>query len=152
MRSCLLQNVCDESLKVNEVRFHVSKIKIEEAKSAREQTTVISSPAKNQPVAVNENLLKQNLLQKLPLVPGKRNCCEAAQERLSPYNTLIFTDSTPKGICMYEFNSLLRNRKAKMFNFPGSSSKQMLHYIDIHQEDKSIDTVFLHVGVNDLCK
>ena len=37
-----------------------------------------------------------------------------------------------------------------MLDFPGSSSKQMLHYIDAHLEDKSIDTVFLHVGVNDL--
>ena len=37
-----------------------------------------------------------------------------------------------------------------MLNFPGSSSKQMLHYIDIHLEDKSIDTVLLHVVVNDL--
>ena len=37
-----------------------------------------------------------------------------------------------------------------MLNFPWSSSKQMLHYIDIHLEDKSIDTVLLHVGVNDL--
>ena len=26
----------------------------------------------------------------------------------------------------------------------------MLHYIDLHLEDKSIDTVLLHVGVNDL--
>ena len=51
---------------------------------------------------------------------------------------------------MYEFNSLLRNRSAKLLNFPGSSSKQMLHYIDIHLEDKSIDTVLLHVGVNNL--
>ena len=51
---------------------------------------------------------------------------------------------------MYEFNSLLRNKKAKMLNFTGSSSKQMLHYINIHLEDKSIDTVLLHVGVNDL--
>ena len=59
-------------------------------------------------------------------------------------------DSIPKVICMYECNSLLRNGKAKMLNFPGSSSKQMLHYIDIHLEEKSIDTVLLHVGVNDL--
>ena len=62
----------------------------------------------------------------------------------------MFTDSILKGICMYEFNSLLRNSKAKMLNFPGSSSKQMLHYIDIHLEDKSVDTVLLHVVVNDL--
>ena len=144
MRSCLLQDVCDELLKLSEVNFHVSQIKIEEAKSTREQTIVSSSPAKSQPVVVNENLLQQNSLQNLPLVPGKRNYCEAAQQRPSPYNTLILTDGIPKGIRMYEFNSLLRQRKAKM------SSKQMLHYIDIHLEDKSIDTVLLHVGVNDL--
>ena len=51
---------------------------------------------------------------------------------------------------MYEFNSLLRNRKAQMLNFPRSSSKQMSHYNDIQLEDKSIGTVILHVGVNDL--
>ena len=37
-----------------------------------------------------------------------------------------------------------------MLNFPGSSSKQLSHYIDIHLEDKSIDTVILHVGLNNL--
>ena len=105
------KHVYDELLKLNEVNFHGSQIKIEEAKSTREQTIVSSSPAKNQPVVVNENLLQQNSLQNLPLVPGKRNYCEAAQQRPSPYNTLIFTDSIPKGIRMYEFNSLLRNRK-----------------------------------------
>ena len=86
----------------------------------------------------------------LPSVPGQRNYCEAAQQRPASYNTLIFTDSIPKGIPMHEFNSLLRNRKAKMLNFPGPSSKQMLHYIDIHLEDKYVDTVLLHVGVNGL--
>ena len=37
-----------------------------------------------------------------------------------------------------------------MLNFSGSSSKQMLHYIDIHLKDKSVDTAILHVAVNDL--
>ena len=68
----------------------------------------------------------------------------------TPYNALIFTDRIPKGIRMYEFNSLLRNRKTRKLNFPGYLSKQMLHYTDIHLEDKSIDTVPLHVDVNDL--
>ena len=49
------------------------------AKSTREQTIVISSPVKNQPVVVNENLFQKNSLQNLPLVPGKRNYCEVAQ-------------------------------------------------------------------------
>ena len=71
MRSCLPQNVYDELLKLNEIKFHGSQIKIEEAKSTREQTIVVSLSAKNQLLVVNENLEKQNLLQNLPLVPGK---------------------------------------------------------------------------------
>ena len=144
------KHVCDELLKLNAVKFYGSQIKIEEEKSAREQTFVVSSPAKNQPVVVNQNIDKQNSLQNIPLVPGKRNYRKATQPRPSPHNTLIFTDSIPKGIRMYEFNSLLRNRKAQMLSMPGSSSKQMSHYIDLHREDESIDTVILHVGVNDL--
>ena len=111
------KHVCDKLLKLNEKKFHGSQIKIEEAKSTREHTIVVLSPAKNQLIVVNENLEKQNSLQNLLLVPGKRNYCEAAQQRPSPYNMLIFTDSIPKGIRMYEFNSLIRNKKAKMLNF-----------------------------------
>ena len=135
------EHVCNELLKVNDVKFYGSQIKIEEAKSTKGQTIVFSSPAKNQLLVVNKNLEKRNLLQNLPLVPGKQNYCEATQPRPSPYNTLI---------CMYEFNSLLRNGKAQIINFPGSSSKQMSYYTDMHLEDKSIYTVILHVGVNDL--
>ena len=50
------KHVCDELLKLNEENFHGSQIKIQEVKSKREQTIVISSPAKNQPRVVNENL------------------------------------------------------------------------------------------------
>ena len=53
------KHVCGELLKINEVNFYGSQIKIEEVKSTREQTIVISSPAKNQPVVVNENLLSK---------------------------------------------------------------------------------------------
>ena len=118
------KHVCNELLKLNELKFYGSQIKMEEAKSARGQTFVVSSSAKNQPVVVNKNIEKQNSLQNVPLVPGKRNYCEATQPRPSPVNTLIFTDSIPKGIRMCEFNSLLRNRKAQMLNFPGFSSKK----------------------------
>ena len=144
------KHVCNELVKLNEGKFYGSQIKIEAGKSTRGQTIIVSSPTKNQPVVVNKNLEKQNLLQNPPLVPGKRNYCEVTQLRPSPYNTLIFLDTIPKGIRMYEFNSLLRNRKTRMLNFPGSSSKQMSHYIDIYLEEKFIDTVILYVGVNDL--
>ena len=51
---------------------------------------------------------------------------------------------------MHKFNRLIKNRKAKMFNFPGASSHQLLHYLDVHLKDKSIDTVIIHIGINDL--
>ena len=37
-----------------------------------------------------------------------------------------------------------------MLNFPGSSSKQLLHYIDTHLEGKSIGTLILCVFLNEL--
>ena len=35
---------------------------------------------------------------------------------------------------MYDFNNLIKSRKVKMLNFPGASSRQLLHYMDIHLE------------------
>ena len=50
---------------------------------------------------------------------------------------------------MYEFDRALRNHRAKMLNFPGASSSEILHYIDVHLKEKLIDTIIVHVGVND---
>ena len=62
-----------------------------------------------------------------------------------PANTFIFIDSVPKGIRMNEFNGLIKNRKAKMLNFPGASSRQLLHYMDIHLEGIQVDRVVIHI-------
>ena len=99
----------------------VLKLKLKRRNPQDSKQLLFDHQLKNQPVVVNKNLEKQNSLQNLPLIPGKRNYCEAAQPRPSPYNTLIFTDNIPKGIRMYEFNSLLRNGKIKILNFPRSS-------------------------------
>ena len=37
-----------------------------------------------------------------------------------------------------------------MLNFPGASSNEILHYIDVRLKEKLIDTVMIHVGVNNL--
>ena len=37
-----------------------------------------------------------------------------------------------------------------MFNFPGALSQQLLHYLDVHLKDTSIDTVIIHIRINDL--
>ena len=37
-----------------------------------------------------------------------------------------------------------------MVSFPGATSKEILHYLDVHPTNSSPDAVILHVGVNDL--
>ena len=37
-----------------------------------------------------------------------------------------------------------------MVSFPGSTSKEILHYLDVHLTNSSADAVILHVGANDL--
>ena len=59
--------MCDELLKLNELKFYGFQINIEEAKSTRAQTIAASSQAKNQLVVVDKNLEKQNSLQNLHL-------------------------------------------------------------------------------------
>ena len=67
-----------------------------------------------------------------------------------PINTLVFTDILPKDIRMYGFNKLIKNRKAKMLDFPDASSRQLLRYVDIHPEGIQVDTAVIHIRVNDL--
>ena len=64
------------------------------------------------------------------------------------HDTLIFTDSIPKGIQMYQCNRTLINRRAKMLNFPGASSNGISH-INVHLKEKLTGTAIIHVGVND---
>ena len=99
--------------------------------------------AKNKPTAFSE-----------ANVPRPTSPVYSKTVHLSPNssNTLIFTDCIAKGILMYEFNRFIKNSKAKMFNFPGASSHQMLHYLDEHLEDRQINTVVIHVGVNDILR
>ena len=64
------KSMCSELLKLNKVKLYGSQIKIEDTKSTRGETIVVSFPATNQPVVVNKNLDKQNSQQKLPSVPS----------------------------------------------------------------------------------
>ena len=37
-----------------------------------------------------------------------------------------------------------------MFNFRSALSHQLLNYLGVHFNDKSIDAVIIHIGINDL--
>ena len=65
---------------------------------------------------------------------------------------LIFTDSIPTGIRIRELNTFIKNSKTKMASLSGETSKEILHYLDVHLTNSSADVVILHVGVNDLLK
>ena len=53
---------------------------------------------------------------------------------------------------MQKFNYLIKNLRAKSFNFLGASSHQLLHYLDVDLNDKLIDNVIIHIGINYLLK
>ena len=63
---------------------------------------------------------------------------------------MIFTDSIPNGIRIRELDSFIKNGKTKMISFPGATSKEILHYLDVHLTNSSVDVVILRFGVNDL--
>ena len=50
---------------------------------------------------------------------------------------------------MQKFNGMIKNHRIKMFNFSSALSHQLLHCLDVHLY-KSIDSVIVQIGINDL--
>ena len=84
------------------------------------------------------------------VVPGTKLFSEASLPSKGQRNILIFTDSIPKAIRIRELKSFIKNGKTKMVSFPRATSKEILHYLDVHLTNSSADAVILHVAVNDL--
>ena len=131
-------DVCTKLIKLNGIDFKSHHLTIEEKEP---------SSSRNKTIGIKNY---QTPFEEVPVVPGEKSYSKATSSQNSVFNTITFTDSVPKGIQMHKFNRLIKNRKAKMFNFPGASSHQLLHYLDVHLKDKSIDTVIIHIGINDL--
>ena len=138
-------HACTELIKLNAIDFKSHRLNIEEALVKSKITK--SSPLGNKTTAI-ENY--QTPIEEVPVVSSEKSYSKAIRSHNSVFNTIIFTGSIPKGIQMQNFNRLIKNHQAKMFNFPGASSHQLLHYLDVHLKDKSIDTVIIHIGINDL--
>ena len=107
-------------------------------------------PSRKPQVAVKDYPENQKTFARLPVIPGKDKYSETLKAKPEPVNALTFTDSIPKGIRMNYFNRLIKNSKGKMINFTSASSRQLLHYMDIHLEGTQFVAVVIHVGVNDL--
>ena len=82
------------------------------------------------PVVVNVHPENQTTFSKVPIIPGDKSCSDALKKQQE--NVLIFSDSLPSRIKMYNFNKALKNGKAKHLLFPGSTLKQLVQYLDVN--------------------
>ena len=46
-------------------------------------------------------------------------------------------------------NQQIKNGNGRIHSFPGATSHQLLHYLDVNL-DKYTDTVVIHIGINDI--
>ena len=63
---------------------------------------------------------------------------------------IIFGDSIFRGIRVCEFNNEVKNSYAKFKTFPGSDSREVLHYVNPILESGNYDSAVLYFGLNDL--
>ena len=144
------EHVTTELIKLNGIDSNSKCIIVEEAKN---KSTAFSEANVLRPTSpVFGNHLTDGNQSKLPIVSAKKSYSETVHLSPNSSNTLIFTNSIAKGIRIYEFNRFIKNSKAKMFNFPGASSHQRLHDLDVHLEDRQINAVFIHFGINDILR
>ena len=101
-------------------------------------------------VVINKYPESQTNFTQPPAVPGTKLFSEASLPSKDQRDILIFTDSIHKGIRIRDLKTFIKNGKTKMVSFPGATSKEILHYLDIHLTSSSADANILHVGVNDL--
>ena len=72
------------------------------------------------------------------LTSAKQNCI------------IVFGDSIFRGIRVHEFNNEIKNGYAKFETFPGSDSREILHYVNPTLESGNYNSAVIHFGVDDL--
>ena len=111
-----------------------------------------NSPNRRPRVVINQHPEKQTVFARPRTVPGDRSYSDAARieaNKSNNTNMKIFSDSIPRGIRIRDFNRFIKSGNARLYGFPGASSKQLSHYMDVNL-DNTTDTVIIHVGINDI--
>ena len=83
------------------------------------------------------------------ITPGRKTYSEIVR------NTVkigIFADSMPKQLNTKELNKHLNGCHTIKRTFPGSTAKNLEHYILPTLEEENLDAAIIHVGINDLMK
>ena len=139
--------VSKELLKLNGETSKERPLTIEEAKKL--PNSPVQSPTKTRPsVVINRHPENQATFQNkrtsqnnLAIVPGKQTYKNVAVQKTKlPAKTLILSDSIARGIKIYEFKKYIKYDRANLITFPGATSQHLLHYLDIHLEDRNTET------------
>ena len=101
-------------------------------------------------VVINQYLENQTVYPRKRIVPGTNSYSESlGNSQTNSRNIKIFSDSIPKGIRIKQMNQQIKNGNTRIHTFPGVTSRQLLHYLDVNL-DKYTDTVVIHIGINDI--
>ena len=101
-------------------------------------------------VVINQSPENQTVYPRKRIVLGRNSYSESlGNSQTNSRNIKIFSDSIPKGIRIKQMNRQIKNGNARIHSFPGATSDQLLHYLDVNLE-KYTDTVVIHIGINNL--
>ena len=64
----------------------------------------------------------------------------------------MFSDSIQKGIRIHEFNRYITNATARLKMFPGTTSKELTHYVVPTLQEESFSSALINIGINDILK
>ena len=141
-------DIVDDSNTTNKNHFIISGSNITEIQN---HVKTQNNLKKRSSVVINNFPENQSVFRKKRTVPGENSYSEAAKSKMNSQNIKIFSDSIGKGIRVKQFNQFAKIGNARIHSFPGATSRQLLHYLDVNLES-TIDTVILHIGINDRLK
>ena len=134
-------HITDELIKLDGIAYRDNELRVEDATSTRKRTrNNISSKARRPSVVVNNHPENQHSF-------GRK--FSAPESKFSKRKIVIFSDSIPRGIRLWEFNYWLHKGYAQLKSFPGGTSNEILYYVEPALQNKNFEDALLHVGVND---
>ena len=107
------------------------------------------SPKRRSQAVVNKHPENQTSFGKSNVKPGHKTFNEVIKSNKEKGNILIFSDSIPGKMRMYEFNKVLKNGNIKHLLFPGATSEQVSQYLGVNLQMYVPKTVIIHVGIKD---
>ena len=133
-------HIRNKLLKLNKIQFREKNIVLEAARSKMKTAkTIAKSNHSTRPqVVVNRIPENQDVFNRSKLVTGELSYSSAVKStRINSgkqNRIIIFVDSIFRGIRVREFNNEIKNGYGKFKTFPGSDSREILHYVNPNLE------------------